>query len=362
MPFKPTVIQDEDSADTPPNCLITVKIRDFFTRLPFKFYVGLGVLLLLTCLSVLGLISYRRFPNLLTSAEPLSQEHEALMEATPTATLPQEDLPSSLESPQIFNILILGIDRRHPQDTSYRSDVNLVVSFSADRKKILLTSIPRDLWVDGSRINAFISTEGPEAMKNKVAMITGLTIDRYFQIDFDGLVEAVDAMGGIDVEIPVGFSDSDYPNDRAGLPGVMTVTFDAGLQHLNGEKALIYSRSRKGSNGEGSDFRRSARQQNLMKAMPAAFLSPKCIFNPFVVQNFYARVVDKYQTDFTLEDVRLAYELLKTYQQVTVDNLVLQPPTYLYQPDPDEYGGAYVLRPLDESFKAIHEVIRQKIQ
>ena len=96
--------------------------------------------------------------------------------------------------------------------------------------------------------------------------------------------------------------------------------------------------------------------------MTAAFFSPGCIFNPFVLKNFYTAVTNSIKTDFSLEDTRLAYELLKTYQTVTVENIVLSNANYLYQPNPDEYGGAYVLRPEDENFKEIHQVISEKLQ
>ncbi len=259
-----------------------------------------------------------------------------------------------------FSVLLAGIDRRHRWDESFRSDINLIATFTPDRKKVLLTSIPRDLWIDNSRINAFITSEGIEALQEKVSQVTGLTINRYIQIDFDALVEGVNALGGVAVEVQRTFTDFNYPNDRSGKEELITVTFEEGVQHMDGETALIFSRSRKGDNGEGSDFARMLRQQQVLKAMPKAFFSPQCLFNPFVLHNFYTAVTGQMKTDFSLQDVSLAYDLLVNHQEVTVEHFVIDH-DLLYQPPPADYGGAYVLRPKDENFNQIKELIKLKL-
>ena len=320
-------------------------------------FVILEILLLL-------FINYRRYGRIVL--RPVSEAPHAASvavdeqaESTGSGEVVVSDKALADDLP--FHILLLGIDRRHASDTSFRSDVNLLVSLSADRSKAVFTSIPRDLWIDGSRINAFITTDGPDAMKEKVQKVTGVLPDRYVQIDFDAYAEGIDALGGVTVDVLQGFTDSNYPDDRNGSPELIRVTFETGEQFMDGETALIFARSRKGNNGEGSDFKRMARQQQVLKALPPAFFSPRSIFNPFNLQQFYATTTTRMRTDMSLEDIDLAYELLKTYEDVQVEQLVLDP-TYLYSPPPADYGGAYVLRPQGETFAPIHQLLQEKLQ
>lgn len=328
-----------------------------------KILIGsIAVLSIIFCLEGIGLLVYRHQnqKNLANSTDKLQltvQKETSISSDAPTDT--SKSLISDLGKE--YHILILGIDRRGPNDEGFRSDVNLVASFSKNRKKVVLTSIPRDLWIDGSRVNAVITQEGVDATRAKVEQILGVRPNRFVRIDFDAYVDAVDAVGGIDINIPNTFTDSTYPDDRNGQPGVTTIHFDAGQQHLNGEQALYFARSRKGDGGEGSDFRRMVRQQIVISAFPKAFLSPKCVFNPFVLTAFYQAVNDRLKTDFTIDDTKLAYDLLKSSNDIVVDNLVLDH-TYLYAPDPDLFGGAMILRPQNESFSAIHEALASKLQ
>ena len=328
-----------------------------------KIFIGLiAGLSIIFCLEGIGLLAYRyqNQKNLVTSADKFKVP--AQKETSISSDLPTDTSKSLIsDRGKEYHILILGIDRRGPYDEGFRSDINLLASFSKSRKKVVLTSIPRDLWIDGSRVNAFITQEGIDATREKVEQIVGVRPDRFVRIDFDAYVDAVDAVGGIDINVPNTFTDSTYPDDRNGQPGVTTIHFDAGQQHLNGEQALYFARSRKGDGGEGNDFRRMVRQQIVLASLPKAFLSPKCIFNPFVLTAFYQAVNDRLKTDFTIDDTKLAYDLLKSSTDVVVDNLVLDH-TYLYAPDPDLFGGAMILRPQNESFTAIHEALAAKLQ
>src|SRR3989344_1692818 len=249
MPFKPVLNQsppepptlaDSSVPERPPQISKWVPV-DIIRRYRRQVWFGFGAVIALVFLSTLFILR-SNIGALLASVVPKTSSDLARIQKTASTSIQQKESspstgPATLDSDRPFNLLILGIDRRHSTDSSYRSDINILASFTPDRKKVVLTSIPRDLWIDGARINAFVTQEGTEATKNKVYQVTGLMPDRYIQADFDNLVEGVDALGGLDVDIKQSFTDTTYPNDRAGKEGVYTVTFEAGTQHLEGEPA-----------------------------------------------------------------------------------------------------------------------------
>ncbi|HEU5348472.1 MAG TPA: LCP family protein, partial [Ktedonobacterales bacterium] len=104
----------------------------------------------------------------------------------------------------------------------------------------------------------------------KVTEIIGIPVDYWMTINFNGFRGLVDALGGVDVNVPVGWS-AKYPrsDDQMHPPGYMKVVFKAGWQHMNGERAIEYARARYITSpaSEGSDFARSARQQVLVRAI-----------------------------------------------------------------------------------------------
>lgn len=183
-----------------------------------------------------------------------------------------------------INILLLGLDQRPiaSSDPS-RSDVMMVASLEPRSQTAALLSIPRDLWVaipdpDGEVIYNKINTAhffgqywnqldgieadgGPELAKRVVEYNLGIPIHYYARIDFKGFEKAIDLVGGIDVDVPYEIYDDEYPleNDT----GITTVYFPAGPQHLNGEEALRYARTR----NVDSDFGRMGRQRQVMMAL-----------------------------------------------------------------------------------------------
>src|SRR3990167_8255288 len=187
------------------------------------------------------------FPENETSALTSKSAEKAALQKTANDKNPSD-------TSQNFNILILGIDRRSGGETSWRTDVIQLITLNSARSKAVITHFPRDIWSDAYsyKINAVYNLKGPDAIKDEIKKISGQRPDRIIRIDFDAFVWAVDAVGGLTINVPREFTDSGYPNDRKGSGEVITVNFEAGEQTMDGETALIYARSRKGTNGEGS--------------------------------------------------------------------------------------------------------------
>ncbi len=279
-----------------------------------------------------------------------SDEQKALNESS------QSSDPSDKSKP--FNILILGIDRRYGQQKHWRTDVIQLLTLSPDRSTAVVTHIPRDVWADAYKINAVYNLKGPEAMRDEIEKVTGQRPDRIIRVDFDAFVWAVDAVGGVTINVPRGFVDTSYPNDRAGKNDTKTVEFKPGTQTMDGETALEYARSRKGTNGEGSDYARGTRQQLVMKAVVKDFFKPDNLFNPKTAKVLYDLATQKVYTDLTLADTEVLFEVMKHYGDITVKQLSLDTSNFLVVPaNRANYGGAWTLIPKGGTYEPIHKEI-----
>ncbi len=178
-----------------------------------------------------------------------------------------------------INILVLGLDRRptEPEDASFRSDTMFVASIDKHAGRLQLLAIPRDTWADipygnttgvwaQNKINAaysygqFYKYPGGGAAAAVAAVEHNFNIDihHFVVIDWVGFVELIDAIGGIDVNVPSDISD--FGTDVLDTFPNQTVT--AGPHHMDGQQALGYSRVR-----TDGDLKRIERQQLVIQAV-----------------------------------------------------------------------------------------------
>ena len=169
------------------------------------------------------------------------------------------ELTGSTTFDEPFTVLLLGSDARADDpDMGARTDTIIVVRVDPTENIVSMMSIPRDtmIEIDGAgtqKFNAAYTYGGASGTIAAVKKLTGVDIDHYAEINFEGLVGLVDAIGGIDVEI-----EEEIDDDDAGGH------LDAGKQHLNGEQALILARSRAYVDG---DFTRQANQRKVIMAI-----------------------------------------------------------------------------------------------
>jgi len=268
---------------------------------------------------------------------------------------PVDAFSSKLKDKEI-NIALLGIDRRSKLESAYRTDTIIVLSINSTKNTVLLISIPRDLWTNGERINALYIVGGWENLKRSLDTITGLEIDNFILTDFEDFSWIVDSMGGVQVNVENTFVDSLYPVDITKT--YQTVAFEQGTEIMDGERALIFARSRKGSNGEGSDWARMRRQHLLLKGMVESVLQPKSIFNPMNVEYAFNLVTTgRMDTNLTINDAYYLWDLYKDKDKYKYESLVLDS-NYVYNPPMEQYGGAWVLAPLDPNYESFHEAIK----
>jgi len=181
--------------------------------------------------------------------------------------------------PPRTNILVLGVDARPGESMATRTDTIILVTVDPGGPYTGMLSIPRDLYVDipgyaSNRINAAhvlgeLEEEGrgPEKVIETVEANFGVPVHRYVRLNFEGFVAIVDAAGGVTVDVEKPFVDTAYPTPDY---GTMTVEFEAGRQHMDGERALQYARSRHAS----TDYDRSARQKQVIAALIKRLINP----------------------------------------------------------------------------------------
>lgn len=154
-----------------------------------------------------------------------------------------------------FNVLILGVDGR--QGLNDRTDTIIVASLDGKTEQAQLLSIPRDTRVKikgaWDKINAAYAYGGLELTQETVSKFLGIQIDRYAIIDFTSLVKLVDAVGGIEVNVPV----------RMYVP-LEGIDLKPGQQHLTGKQVLAYARFRGTMEG---DIGRAKRQQEVIQLL-----------------------------------------------------------------------------------------------
>ncbi|MGY1635519.1 LCP family protein [Geodermatophilus sp. SYSU D00742] len=187
---------------------------------------------------------------------------------------PAPATPARKASAEPVTFLLVGSDTRATAEQGVaaggRSDAIMIARFAADRQHAQLISIPRDSWVDipghgKNKINAAYAFGGPSLLIRTVEQLTEVRIDHYVAIDFQGLIQVTDDLGGVDVVVAETTSNGPY-------------TFPAGVNHLNGDQARWYLGQRYGL--PGGDFDRVRRQQQYLQSMFGKLFSSDSFTDP----------------------------------------------------------------------------------
>jgi LCP family protein required for cell wall assembly len=209
-------------------------------------------------------------------------------------------------------VLVLGVDERAQWDEpAWRTDTMMVATLDPVTMQAGLLSIPRDLWVDiptvgYNRINTAhyfgdyydYPGGGPALAAETVERNLGIAIDYYVRVNFQGFIDFVDAIGGIDIYVEETIDDPAYPDYDVGYDPLY---IEAGQHHFYGDMALKYARTRHSPNG---DFDRARRQQQVVQAVLDRVTDPARL--PQLVSNapeMYASVEDSVATDLKLDQM-----------------------------------------------------------
>lgn len=267
-----------------------------------KRYIIVGALLLL--LAVVPMTAYGMFsfyyykmniqpadPNYEIDLEALEQEDDdtdAELEDSPmeniqsyetyldeNAALREEAGELPYDSGNVYHLLLVGMDARHTNQNS-RSDTMMILSINRNTKKIVMTSVMRDIYctipgVGHTRLNHAYAYGGAALLLETIEYNFGIHIDDYATINFYGFMDAIDAIGGVEIEVSADEIQTMnfYIKELNSLLGLEDTAdqmseSDTGTCLLNGKQALAYSRVRNVGNG---DFERTGRQRTVLMAV-----------------------------------------------------------------------------------------------
>lgn len=306
-----------------------------------------------------------------------------------------------------INILLLGVGGGIHQGPDL-TDTIIFASLDPENNKATLVSIPRDLWITdlNARINtAYSSAEAKQKgggilLSNAVVKkVTGYSIDYTVKIDFNGFIKTLDILEGIDVDVQSTFDDYKYPitgkeNDTCGYSDedikafIATSSaeidvqekficrykhlhFDKGIAHMDGQTALEFVRSRHAEGANGTDFSRSKRQEQVIKAIKDKIFSINFFLNPAKIVSVYGALRDSIDANIKEDEIddfiKLANKMKKAKIESTVldygDNqkgrpgLLINPPTSLI------YENQWVLIPRlgNGNFSEVQKYVRCEI-
>ncbi len=322
-------------------------------------------LFLIVFLLISSLISYKVF-SIGKTIFKVTASNTSLLGQLHKFIIPNKKLKG--ENEKRTNILLLGVGGEG-HDGAMLTDTIIIFSikYEEDKPRVALISIPRDLYVNlknfgNTKINSVYaldkdSSPNSSRIVKSIEDITGLPIHYYVQADFEGFKKAVDAVGGIDVDIEHSFIDEKYPTEDF---GVETISFKKGLSHMDGETALKYSRSRHGVVIDGSeayeanDSARAKRQQQILYASKEEALSLWTISNPKKINDLFNIIGDHIRTNLELWEIIKLGELAKNIDSNDLKNHVIDdsPNGLLYASESSD--GSFIFLPKSNNFTEIN--------
>lgn len=287
------------------------------------------------------------------------------------------------------------------------TDTIIYASIDSALQKTTLVSIPRDLWVSdlesaNKKINgAYAYGEemrrdgGLLLTKAVVEKILNQPVDYVFRIDFNGFIKAIDLVGGIDVNVEKSFEDLEYPvsgkeTDDCGFTGeefekratqsaifetfpcrYESISFKQGIEHMDGDTALKFVRSRHAKGSEGTDFARAKRQERIIEAFKKKIFSLNTFFTPGRLMGLYGVFQDAIHTNIQSQEYDDFVKLAIKMKDAQTNNVVFfysdpyskEQGIFINPPTSEIYDNQWVLIPRAgrENFSEIQEYIRCEI-
>lgn len=228
---------------------------------------GIGFLLLVAVLLAVILLVVANLEDYLLQLTAMPTESQPTSVATvPVRTDPPTEAVTEPTAPaerRIVNMLLVGQDRREDEGRG-RSDSMILCNFDTGTKTLTMVSFLRDIYLEipgrsSNRLNAAYSWGGIDLLNKTLEQNFGVQTDVQIEIDFSGFQTMIDYLGGVDIELTA--DEAEYINNSRGT------ALTAGVNHLDGDLALVYSRIRY----LDSDFGRTARQRNVLTALLEQF-------------------------------------------------------------------------------------------
>lgn len=311
---------------------------------PSSFSIKKTILVIFTLVVLTsGIFIGARFVNFAQSLTLNKQSFFKDLTAAITGSdaLDDSNLADAIKNQRSINVLLLGYGGGSHSGTLL-TDTMLIAHFDFKTNKIAMISVPRDLWVkiptrgyEGTHLKINAAYEigadennypnklpqftgargGGNESKYLASEVTGLPIDYFASVDFEGFKKIVDALGGVSIDVENSFTDYTYPSGDSKADGpicsasdsvnsecrYLKLHFDKGLQYMDGDRALQYVRSRHAAGIEGSDFARSKRQQKLIAAIEEKSLQWGSVTKIF---SLMSAIEGHFETDLSLVEIK----------------------------------------------------------
>ena len=282
----------------------------------------------------------------------------------------EKNAGSNLKEP--FTILLMGVDSEQEdvRTASYNGDSLMLITFNPKTLSSTILSIPRDTYVPiacmkNQRKNKITHAawQGESCMINTIQNFTGITIDYYVKINFKGVVKLVDSLGGIEVDVPLGFCEQDSDRNFGNLQCV-----EAGHQVLNGEQALAWARHRKSAGFD--DFVRGQNQQLVVKGILNQLKNVRSLDTVYELMDTLG---NNMQTNMTTNEILSLYNIGKDViikaadtpmeELLSMQRLYISgSDAYIYDYDPRSGQGTrmnlYNFVPYEESLQAVIDAMK----
>lgn len=272
-----------------------------------------------------------------------------------------------------FNLLILGLDERHDQlEDTQVTDTIILSKLNPQTGRIDLLSIPRDLWFYplSAKVNAIypqsLQTDNHlDFIKTNFAILTGQTIDHILIFSTQDLANLIDLVGGVDVHLDTGFTDNQFPNPEyinnptPNIPTYITISFPAGINHIDSGNVAYFVRSRKGADtvqDGGTDLGRIQRQQLLIQSLLDKLKNKNQLTYDQIINlyNFWSHLDTGFTDQYLLN---LAFYVFQNQNYFSLVSHDLTPfiyhPNYLVQKQ-------WVFLPIKQDYSHIHQFIEEQ--
>ena len=232
-----------------------------------------------------------------------------------------------------FTILIMGVDSESDKlnaNAAFNGDTLMLITFNPHTLNATVFSIPRDTYVpiaclrgDSSKINSS-AAYGTKCVIDTIQNLVDIKIDYYVKVDFKGVVDMVDALGGIDITVPDGIDFCEQDSHRNFAPEALQC-IKSGYQHMNGEKALAFARHR--HTLLTGDFARVQHQQLVVEAMVNQVKKLKSVDDFYKVLDAAANNLN---TNMSTQQILNLYNVAKNALGKTAqDSMITIQKTYL---------------------------------
>jgi LCP family protein required for cell wall assembly len=329
-----------------------------------KIVFSFAIIFLVICVLFFGARAYNMTKKIIISPSE---------NASPYLLGGNTDISKLSQGDRRINILLMGLGGdSHPGGNL--TDTMLIASIDPKNKEVAMISVPRDLFIKvpnyGSyKINSVFSLQDYSTedvtssqttkkknidgnmalMKKTISSFLGVPIHYAAVINFEGFKKIIDALGGVDINVTKELYDPYFPDQY--VLGYDPFFVNKGLNHMDGETALKYARSRETT----SDFDRSRRQQEVIMAAKEKAVST---FNPRKISQIVDILSDSLRTDMQLSEMNELFSIARDINKDKIKTKVLDDSAdgLLYA---DKYDDMYVLVPNDPTLKEIHDFVSQ---